>query len=183
MDLRELNRLDLEPLSENIPEGGRNDFLGLAGREHYRLLNYLCTGKKLVFDIGTYRGSSSIAMSSAKKVISYDVEKLREVKKLKNITYKIGEVMDDKQILEADVILLDTYHDGTYEREFYQFLRDYYYKGILVLDDIHLNPEMERLWSNIIDPKDDFTEIGHYTGTGVVYMGGLKRLSRCNSCG
>ena len=183
MTLKELNRIELGELANNIPKGHVGEFTAFAGKEHYRLLNHLCEGKKLVYDIGTYKGVSSIAMSNAKKVISYNVENQLEVKKLKNITYKLGESMADENILKAELIVLDTYHDGDYENAFYQFLRRNDYKGILVLDDIHLNKEMERFWSSIIEPKDDLTSIGHYTGTGLVYFGGTKRLTRCKSCG
>jgi hypothetical protein len=44
------------------------------------------------------------------------------------------------------------------------------YKGYLLLDDIHLNFEMERFWGSITKEKYDITNIGHITGTGVVYF-------------
>lgn len=181
MNLKELNNIELEDLSKNIPASNVGEFVAIAGKEHYRLLHHLCKGKKLVFDVGTYKGVSSIAMSTANKVISYDVEVLKKVKKLKNITYKIGDAMEDELILKADLILLDTYHDGVYEQQFYKFLKANNYKGILVIDDIHYNREMLRFWSSIADTKEDLTEIGHYTGTGIVYFG--KSPSRCKTCG
>jgi hypothetical protein len=44
------------------------------------------------------------------------------------------------------------------------------YTGYLLLDDIHLNFEMERFWGSITKEKYDITNIGHLTGTGVVYF-------------
>jgi len=182
MDLKELNNIDLDKLAKNVPENLHVEFKGRAGREHYRLLHYLCKGKKLVFDIGTYLGTSSIAMSNAKKVISYNVENQLKVKKLKNITYKLGDAMYDENLLKAELILLDTYHDGVYEAELYKFLKANNYIGILVVDDIHYNAEMLRFWYSIKEPKEDVTAIGHYTGTGIVYFG-ASGVKRCNSCG
>lgn len=181
MTLKELNRLDLSEYQKYLDESMVSDFNAVAGYAYYRLLNYMCNGKKLVYDIGTYKGSSAIAMSSAKKVISYDIENLRALKKKpKNVTFKIGDCMQDKNILKADIIYLDTYHDGVYELSFLEFLRTGF-KGVLIMDDIRLNREMLRLWHNIKEPKEDVTEIGHGSGTGIVYFGIAPK--RCKSCG
>lgn len=181
MDLKELNRIDLSAYDEYLKDESKSDFHNWAGYEHYRLLNHICKDKSLVFDIGTYRGSSAIAMSSAKKVISYDVENLRTCKKPKNVTFKIGNALEDKRLLNADVILLDTYHDGDFEEQLYQFIRKDF-KGLLVVDDIRVNHPMRLFWSRIIEPKEDLTDIGHYSGTGLVYFQ-IKRPKRCSSCG
>lgn len=180
MTLNELNDIDLSGYKRYLSETMIGDFMRDAGYEHYRLLNYVCKGKGLAYDIGTYRGSSAIAMSSAKKVISYDIRDGLEAKKPKNVTFKIGEAMEDKNILKADVILLDTFHEGDYEYEFYQFLQKGF-KGLLICDDIKLNKAMEEFWGRIIHPKEDMTAIGHYSGTGFVYFN--KRIKRCGSCG
>lgn len=182
MTLKELNRLDLSEYQQYLHESMVSDFNAVAGYAYYRLLNYISKGNKLVYDIGTYKGSSAIAMSSAKKVVSYDIENLRQlVKKPKNVTFKIGEAMEDKNILKADVIYLDTYHDGVYELKFINFLREGSFKGVLIMDDIRLNRDMLRLWYSIKEHKEDLTDIGHMTGTGIVYFGEAPK--RCKSCG
>ena len=66
------------------------------------------------------------------------------------------------------MILLDTFHDGTFEKIFYEYLKRISYVGTLILDDIHLNNEMKFFWNNIEKNKFDVTNIGHATGTGVV---------------
>jgi hypothetical protein len=181
MNLKELNKIDLSEYQEYLSEGMKVDFNKWAGYEHYRLLNYLCRGKKLVFDIGTYRGSSAIAMSSAKKVISYDVKNHRDCKKPSNVTFKLGDAMQDKNLLNADVILLDTFHDGEYENDFYDFIKGRF-KGVLVIDDINVNAHMMRFWQRILEPKEEVTEIAHHSGTGIVYFGS-NRPKRCSNCG
>ena len=84
-------------------------------------------------------------------------------------------------LFRSDVIMLDTYHDGEFEKEFYDFIKPDF-KGVLVLDDIHLNKPMQSFWRSITEPKEDLTKIGHYSGTGVVYFDGRKP-KRCSSCG
>jgi hypothetical protein len=135
--------------------------------EHYRLISYLCDGMDLVFDIGTYQGFSALAMSTAKKVISYDVENQRIIS-TKNCEYKIGNVLKDKRLLKASVILIDTYHEGDFEAKVIEHLRANNYKGLLVMDDIYFNKQMTSLWESITEEKHDLTELGHYTGTGLV---------------
>jgi hypothetical protein len=73
-------------------------------------------------------------------------------------------------ILGSKYIMLDTYHDGVFEEQFINYLDSINYKGYLLLDDIHLNFEMERFWESITKGKHDLTSIGHSTGTGVVYF-------------
>ena len=169
MKLEILNRIDLSKYNKHLHESMLSEFNNLAGKEHYRLLNYICKGSKLVFDIGTNKGSSAIAMSSAKKVISYDIADNLLAKPTKNIIFKIGNALSDDDLLKADIILLDVNHDGKFENAFYQLIR-HDYKGILIVDDIHYNLEMERFWASITEHKEDITDIGHYTGTGIVYF-------------
>jgi hypothetical protein len=73
-------------------------------------------------------------------------------------------------ILNSKYILLDTFHDGTFETVFFQYLKKIGYKGYLLLDDIKLNKEMVEFWDNVDIEKSDISHLGHSTGTGVVYF-------------
>ena len=89
------------------------------------------------------------------------------------INFIIDDIMNKKYrpiILESKIIVLDTYHTGTFEKTFYDYLKEINYKGILLLDDIKLNNEMVEFWNLITEEKDDITHIGHITGTGIVYF-------------
>jgi hypothetical protein len=50
------------------------------------------------------------------------------------------------------------------------------FSGIIILDDITKHPDtvinacMKRLWENIEDAKYDFTDYGHWSGTGIVVL-------------
>ena len=56
-----------------------------------------------------------------------------------------------------------------------------FFKGILLLDDIRLNSEMEKWWTELKDNAycdgyvvHDVTKVGHTTGTGFLdFSGGL----------
>ena len=90
-----------------------------------------------------------------------------------NVEFIIDNVLNGKYdniLLSAKFILLDTFHDGTFEKQFYEYIESIGYSGYLLLDDIHLNTEMEKFWVSINRKKDDLTHIGHSTGTGVVYF-------------
>ena len=53
---------------------------------------------------------------------------------------------------------------------FYNYIKNLGYVGTLILDDIYLNNDMINFWNQINDDKIDATNIGHSTGTGVVFL-------------
>jgi hypothetical protein len=129
-----------------------------------------------ILDVGTLKGCSALAFSvnSKNKVRSFNVGNEFDLNYTPlNAEFIIDNVLNGNYndiILGSKYIMLDTYHDGTFEKEFYDHLVSINYKGYLLLDDIHLNFEMERFWGSITKEKYDITNIGHSTGTGVVYF-------------
>jgi hypothetical protein len=109
-----------------------------------------------------------------RKVYSFNLhDELQLKKKPNNIEFIIDNVINgkyDKILSESKIILLDTFHDGTFENEFLNYLKRINYSGTLILDDIHLNNEMKLFWDGLNDDKLDLTNIGHQTGTGVVFL-------------
>ncbi len=99
-------------------------------------------------------------------------KQLRGAEQLSRIEYRIGNVLKDPRLLKAPLIMLDTDHDGGFERQFYDFLKENRYRGFLFLDDIHLNSAMIRFWDAIAEPKEDLTDLGHYSGSGLVAFTG-----------
>jgi predicted O-methyltransferase YrrM len=140
-----------------------------SGVEHYRLLRFLAEQSGLVFDVGTYRGYSALALAlGGANVVSYDIADHRDKSAARSaIEFRTGNALDDSRLLDADLIVLDTFHDGRYENEFYEFIRRDY-KGALILDDIHLNDEMRHFWLSIEEEKHDISAVGHHSGTGLV---------------
>jgi len=91
---------------------------------------------------------------------------------LAKIEFVIGNVLErlDDHVLKghARLIVLDTDHDGVFEGAIYGALTTLGYRGLLVLDDIHLNQRMKDFWGSIKHKKVDATSVGHWSGTGVV---------------
>ena len=163
----------------------RNYFFDIDFSEHYRLIAYLGTLFKhsVIFDIGTYLGYSALALSHnrSNRIVSYDIIDCKELnfaEELTNIEYQIGDVMQDTRLLDSPLIMLDTNHDGVFENKFYNYLKENNYSGLLFLDDIHLNSSMKSFWSSIVEPKEDITDLGHWSGSGLVDFGFLMG-NRC----
>ena len=171
-----VGQINLSEVSPYIVEKQDLDyFMDLNFKEHYRLIAYLSTrfDNTCIFDIGTNKGYSALALSynSSNQIISYDIENLRRLNgqpESNRIEFLIGDVLEDERLLSAPLIMLDTDHDGTFENQFYQFLKSNQYNGFLFLDDIHLNNAMIRFWNSITEPKVDLTDIGHFSGSGLV---------------
>jgi hypothetical protein len=169
----ELNAINLSKYIKSTDDLGfpKGWFYMDAGLEHYRLLTYISTlynGVSLL-DIGSYQGSSAIALSFNKKnkVISYDIEHQPEIADIKipNIQFIKGNVLKHK--IASPFIMLDTYHDGEFEQEFVDHLLKINYKGLVMFDDINLNKEMSNFWNGLKNEKYNLTHIGHHSGTGI----------------
>ncbi len=153
-------------------------FNGISSTEHYRLLSYLSIqfNSETIIDIGTLKGCSALALSTnpTNEVISFNLDNQLDLNNPPdNIEFIIGDCLHEQYkdiIMKSKIILLDTYHDGTFEEIFYSYLKDNNYSGTLLLDDIKLNDEMIQFWNNIDLPKEDITNLGHWSGTGVVYF-------------
>jgi 2-polyprenyl-3-methyl-5-hydroxy-6-metoxy-1,4-benzoquinol methylase len=174
-----ISKIDLSRYSRHVANREhRNYFFDVKFKEHYRLIGYLSTlfNTSVIFDIGTNLGYSALALSynGMNKVISYDIvegKELHHAEDLTNIEYLIGDVLLDKRLLNSPLIMLDTDHDGVFENKFYTYLKKINYQGLLFLDDIHLNPPMKAFWSSIAEPKEDITDLGHWSGSGLVDFG------------
>lgn len=149
----------------------------LAGKNHYRLLKYISTlySKELLLDVGTCHGTSAFALAQnpENRVFTFDLyDHLLENKKYmekNNVRFFLEDILNMSEILnDTRFIMLDTFHDGSYETKFYHELNKLNYKGLLFCDDIHLNNEMKTFWESIDREKYDITDKGHETGSGIV---------------
>jgi hypothetical protein len=182
LDREHIGRIDLSHLGHHAADlEYRPYFLDTQFKEHYRLLSYLSTlfNDHLLFDIGTHKGYSALALSynPYNRVISYDIrdtKALHQPEKLDRIEFIIGNVLEDPRLLASPLILLDTFHDGKFEQLAYAHLKAKGYKGLLITDDIFLNPAMTRFWQSISENKEDVTDLGHWSGTGIVDFGAVE---------
>ena len=159
---------------------------GRSGKEHYRLLRKISDSFDgvQISDVGTNKGLSALSLSNGKNTVrSYDIVN-RVDQRVLDISDDIGcefiicNCLEDEEhrnyILSSDIIFLDTDHDGIFENQFYSFLVDNEFSGVLLLDDIHLNEPMQKFWDSLTQEKHDLTEFGHFTGTGMVLFGGSE---------
>jgi hypothetical protein len=174
----DLDSIDLNSVSNHVnSEEHKKYFLNVAGQEHYRLLTYLSLNNysNQFIDIGTFKGCSALSFSINPNVIvnSFNiVDEMDLNNPPKNINFYIDDVTKPnykENILSSKIIFLDTLHDGVFERLFMKYLEEIGYKGVLILDDIHYFGELKILWEEIHLEKYDITEIGHWSGTGLVY--------------
>jgi predicted O-methyltransferase YrrM len=154
-------------------------FLDMPGNQHYRLLAHLSSKLKpgsKILEIGTRWGVGSAALASNKDVhvITCDIDECDpRVPKMDNIEYvkEDGYVMLDNCHEYAMIFIDVDPHDGIQEKKMILKLLDKRYKGVVILDDIRLNPEMFTFWTRIPledHQKVDLTTIGHYSGTGML---------------
>jgi len=167
-----VSQTDLSKNINKIENTFAHYYTAPPGAEHYRLLAYISyfTNGTNILDIGTYLGYSSIALSqnNNNKIISYDVNKQHNQEDHDNVTYRIGDARDFEDFENTKVILLDTYHDGVYEEKFIEHLRSIEWHGLLIMDDIHEFPDLKVLYDKLPEEKYDITNIGHWSGTGIV---------------
>lgn len=161
-------------------EASKRDFLYQITEQsgnYYRLLAHMSSclpDGAIVFDVGTYLGTSALALSYNQhvSVISYDVANYRSAIKPENVTFKIGNFLEDADLLNAAMMFIDVDpHDGHQETVFLKHLIKVGYKGILLFDDIHLNQGMEMFWRECLSyGAKDLTSLGHATGTGMLIL-------------
>ena len=172
----ELAAIDMSYAKELAFKGSEN-FDSPPGKEAYKLYAHLSKkfNYKVILDIGTRFGNSALSLSKngRNKVISYNIveEGASNISK-KNITWKVMDFRNDESIdwNKVAMILLDVDpHDGKKEREMLDYLSDKNWSGIIILDDIHLNSRMREFWKKLpSEKKQDVTDYGHSSGTGIL---------------
>jgi len=177
-----IDNIDLSNLVKYVEfdESCAKHFLLPLGKEPFKLIAYLSTvlDSPVLYDVGTDKGLEALALSynSDKKVVTYDIydyipeDTNRDIRQKPNIKRKITNVLNDiDDIVQSDLIVLDlkTY-DGLIQSEIIDALSKNGYKGLLLIDDIKLSQEMWTLWNDIEHTKFDLSDLGHWSGTGLV---------------
>ena len=180
----EIDKVDLSHLAHFLQWNPtyQKYFLQDAGQEPYKLIALLSQKVGgVAIDMGTLYGSSALALSYSEstRVITLDTKK--QIPDTQDFVTPIKRqnvrmiVASCQSILPfaatADLIILDI--DNQLSKEMTKVideLRFYHFKGILVLNDIHLNEAMEQVWSSVPSnlKKIDATSLGHHSGTGLI---------------
>jgi hypothetical protein len=177
---------ELTSLSEYISwnKDATGWFLGKMGQEHYQLLANLVKqlpSNSVVGDIGTYRGASALSLTANPKikVVTYEIFDVipnteKTIKNHPQIEMKMTNCLNPSElalISTMPLVFLDVDpHDGVQERVILSAMQQSGFKGILLLDDIHINDKMKSFWNEIPASlkKVDLTAYGHKFGTGAI---------------
>lgn len=194
IEKEKVKNIDLSSISNyQIVDGA--DF-SEAGIEAYKFYAYISTliNDGLIVEVGSRFGRSGLALSfnPNNKVISFDIlEQGASNIKRSNLDFRIGNFMEsDIDWNEVDIIMIDVDpHDGIKEREFLNFLKEKKWEGILILDDILPNwPKiipgadpvaMNDWWNSLDEEKYDISDVGHFSGTGIVNIGKKYKIQIC----
>ena len=128
-----------------------------------RLVNWLDDGLTIV-ELGTSLGVTTAymaAMDSRNKVVTYEgcsevatiAEENWKSLGIRNIECRVGEITADmleRDLDKVDVAFIDANHTYTSTLAYFKVLaKKVHAKSVIVVDDIHYNPEMERAWKEI----------------------------------
>ena len=172
-----LDNIDLSEFEADLVPFVKQYFYLKSGVEHYRLLAHISTyyENETILDIGTFKGGSALALSFNKNntVISIDIENHLESNiNRSNIKFKILNILNHPKLIQkSKLIILDTAHDGLFEKELYAYLIQSNWNGIIIADDINLNKPMKKWWKSIDKKyKYNLTKFGHWSGTGLINL-------------
>ena len=193
-DLPSFRRVNIGELSsksirmeDNFEEG--------PGGSPYHLYAFLSTlfDDSIILDVGSQYGNSALAFSynQSNHVISYEIDpwysnetyhtKTRRDIDRNNITWRDIDFRDDNDIAyeKVTIILIDIDPHGhkiagkEVELSMIEHLLEKGWSGIIVLDDINKSCQMQDFWNELSIPgwtKIDVTELGHSSGTGILYV-------------
>jgi predicted O-methyltransferase YrrM len=180
-----------------LRERGAPSLVHVWPGEHYRLLSALLdvTQPKLVIEIGTYSGLSSLAMlpclGPGAELVTFDLISWEKIDgtwlapsdfQRYNFQQVIGDLGDPATarnhaalVGRADLVFVDAAKDGFLER---RLLNNFALAGLrpgalIVFDDVR-QWNMLSIWRDIALPKWDLASIGHFTGTGLVHWTGAS---------
>jgi len=160
-----------------------------AGQAEYRLYSYTSTlfNNITILDIGTNQGRSAVALSHNPNnhVISYDIQDHIHRRDYRlftkpNMEFRLKNVLDDItpefiQSKNVQFVMIDICHTGPPERMIMDKLWESGFRGIVLLDDIwhpqqNFREGMQKMWNELPWRKYDITPLGHWSGTGLVFM-------------
>jgi predicted O-methyltransferase YrrM len=166
-----------------------------AGQAEYRLYSYMSTlfDNVTILDIGTNQGRSAVALSHnpTNHVISYDIEDHIHSRDYNlftksNMEFHVKNVVEDitPEFIESknvQLVMIDICHTGPPEREIMDKLWDSGFRGTVLLDDIwhpesRFRDDMQKMWNELPWQKYDVTSVGHWSGTGLVFMNDTDSL-------
>lgn len=189
---REVVQKDVSILARYFPVQYEKFGIWKPSGEHYKLLAHLADQLEgqTIIDAGTLTGISALTLGANRNntVLSYDIDKVEPAYRFEfpQIRFKQLDINLETAdvLLSAPLIVLDIDpHDGSQERQFFERLRAIRYRGVVVLDDIHLNARMDAFWGEIEETRFDVTDCAHWSGTGIAdFSGRFEVHAICPKC-
>lgn len=149
---------------------------------YYRFLYELSSilRPSLTIETGTRNGISAIHLALGNpdgKVVTVDIDPQAKVRvdseKIRNLTAVTSDsVKAVPRILalagsHADIVFFDSDHRyDVISSEYTAYRPLVKLGGIMLFDDIHLNPEMKRFWDRLADPKLELNHLHKLRGAG-----------------
>ena len=174
-------------MQDNFEEG--------PGGSPYHLYAFLSTlfDDSIILDVGSQYGNSALAFSynESNHVISYEIDpwysnetyhtKTRRDIERDNITWRDIDFRDDEDIdyEKVKIILIDIDPHGhkiagkEEELRMIEHLLEKGWSGVLIFDDINKGCQMQDFWNELSIAgwtKIDVSELGHSSGTGILYV-------------
>ena len=174
-------------MQDNFEEG--------PGGSPYHLYAFLSTlfDDSIILDVGSQYGNSALAFSynESNHVISYEIDpwysnetyhtKTRRDIERDNITWRDIDFRDDEDIdyEKVKIILIDIDPHGhkiagkEEELRMIEHLLEKGWSGVLIFDDINKGCQMQDFWNELSIAgwtKLDVSELGHSSGTGILYV-------------
>lgn len=152
---------------------------------YYRFLWNLAKLRKpaVMVETGTYQGHSAAHLANGNPdgtVITIDknasCRQALDAMGLPNVRFIHGDSLDTfKEVQRAaphiDLLFLDSSMHFPHMLEEYKLYRSLVPNGgLIMVDDIHINPEMEQVWAGIHDEKAEVNGL-HYKGFGISVKG------------
>lgn len=166
--------------------GNHGEFYGEPGDRSYQLLSYLSTQftdqNIIVWD--AYNGLSSLALSLNSKnyVHGFTTNNLilPEIKEQSSLSFYNIDLANSKNrdawkslILSSALIFIDrSPHNGKEEYEFFKFLQENMYNGIVIAEQIWSMKDMrDQFWAKIPDERRcDVSLLANHSGTGIFWF-------------
>ena len=186
VNVRELATKSIR-MQDNFEEG--------PGGSPYHLYAFLSTlfDDSIILDVGSQYGNSALAFSynESNHVISYEIDpwysnetyhtKTRRDIERDNITWRDIDFRDDEDIdyEKVKIILIDIDPHGhkiagkEEELRMIEHLLEKGWSGVLIFDDIDKGCQMQDFWNELSIAgwtKIDVSELGHSSGTGILYV-------------
>ena len=180
----EINFIFPKKIKRNILDSTDRSLLEIYPGVYYKILALILDDikPKLSLEVGTLRGvGTSILSYYSEETVTFDILPIdffvgmNLFKDLPNVKQELVDISNDQKfsdfrylVEEADFIFVDGPKDGKFEKKMIPKIIDIMKPScVLMIDDVLFN-NMCEIWHEIREDKIEFTNFGHWSGSGLV---------------